>query len=165
VITSDLGMVYVIASGVRHSKSKLKYFAQKYCIAEYSLVRGKDYWRLTGAREIIDNSKLKIAHISFFAKISLVLKRLIQGEIPHNKIFYDIYRCAQLFVQDENIDTVGLESLMVYRIVHELGYINHDSKYGDLIASEINNQLILEAHSKRTEINKVINKALKESHL
>jgi homoserine dehydrogenase len=60
----------------------------------------------------------------------------------------------------------NLESLIVIRILHRLGYIANILDLKEYIESDNINELVLSSiQPKRTIINKHINKALKESHL
>lgn len=52
VFTRDFGLVNVIAKGIRLGRSKLRFCTQDYSLGIYSLVRGRDMWRLTDAREL-----------------------------------------------------------------------------------------------------------------
>ncbi|MFA6404918.1 MAG: recombination protein O N-terminal domain-containing protein [Candidatus Paceibacterota bacterium] len=60
VFTRDFGLVNVIAKGIRLGKSKLRFCVQDYSLGIYSLVRGRDIWRLTDARELVSSSADKL---------------------------------------------------------------------------------------------------------
>jgi hypothetical protein len=49
IFTRDFGLVTAVAQGIRLEKSKLRYYVQNYSFAVFSLVRGKEFWRLTSA--------------------------------------------------------------------------------------------------------------------
>src|SRR5690349_11857408 len=49
IFTRDLGLVLAAAQGIRLEKSKLRYSAQDYSFGTFSLVRGKEFWRLTNS--------------------------------------------------------------------------------------------------------------------
>jgi len=49
IFTRDFGLVTATARGIRLEKSKLRYHAQDYSLGVFSLVRGKEFWRLTSA--------------------------------------------------------------------------------------------------------------------
>src|SRR4051812_13786640 len=83
IFTQDLGLVSAIAQGIRLEKSKLRYYVQNYSFARYSLVRGKEFWRLTSAAE----SEEGTWNAELVAKIAALLKRLLQGEEPHPELF------------------------------------------------------------------------------
>ena len=52
IYTEDFGLVSAVAAGVRRSASKLRYHTQNFSVRSFSLVHGRDLWRLVGAEEI-----------------------------------------------------------------------------------------------------------------
>jgi hypothetical protein len=58
------------------------------------------------------------------------------------------------------------ESLLVVRILHRLGYIADNSEFGkEIIGSDFQKEIIDRIITKRVDINRAINNALRESHL
>ncbi|MEK7646238.1 MAG: recombination protein O N-terminal domain-containing protein [Patescibacteria group bacterium] len=53
IFTRDLGLVSVAAQGIRLEKSKLRYHTSDYSLGIFSLVRGKEVWRLTSAQQSV----------------------------------------------------------------------------------------------------------------
>ena len=172
IFTRDLGLVRVVAQGVRLEKSKLRYQAQNYSFGQFSLVRGKEYWRLVGveANKTEDPAQSsKESWLAILAPLALLLKRLLQGEEAHPELFLCLEACDQFLKKEEKLGNElekTLESVMVFRILDRLGYIGTDrSLDGELRKNELSLALIESLGSKRLEINKHINRALKESHL
>ncbi len=196
IFTRDLGLVMAAAQGIRLEKSKLRYHVQNHSFGMYSLVRGKELWRLTSAsgQEEYSSSKKSSeprrrretgaasadADAGFenrtippaaelVARISLLLRRLLQGEEPHPELFDIVHSCLGFAsrspdLTDEQIRSI--ESLAVLRMLHVLGYIGKEPQFADCLASsEMTADLIAKASTARILINKHINKALKESHL
>ncbi|MCX6719173.1 MAG: DNA repair protein RecO [Candidatus Taylorbacteria bacterium] len=173
IFTRDLGLVKAVAQGIRLEKSKLRYQTQNYSFGIFSLVKGKEYWRLVGAQELkvefSASPETRKASLSIIAPVSLILKRLLQGEQAHSELFECLGSCAD-FIQmsqqlnDEQLKT--LESVTVLRILHRLGYVSDalDSE-GELKSNEFSLKLLEKLNTKRIEMIKHINKALKESHL
>src|SRR3989338_3919171 len=58
IITHDLGLIRAIAIGVRKEASKLRGNIEPFSLSSVSLVRGREYWRLTSAEYIQDISSL-----------------------------------------------------------------------------------------------------------
>ncbi len=169
IFTRDLGLILVGAQGVRLEKSKLRYFSQEFSFGEYSVVRGKELWRLTDAKGL---EPYQPSMSDLDVKISVLLKRLLQGEDSHPELFEVIYRAAILQKDakgDAKIDVESLqtlESIIVVRILHRLGYIGSEGELDSYIQSDdISVSLLNDLKIHRTTLNKHINKALKESHL
>ena len=170
IFTRDLGLVLATAQGIRLEKSKLRYHSQEYSFGEFSFVRGKEFWRLTNADSV--RPDLDISRSSLTGRVAFLLCRLLHGEEAHVELFGHIER-SFLFLEDstdsnklsaEQMQT--LESIIVFRILHLLGYIGTDKKLDARIIGEpLSTSLIDEAMKQRTNMNRHINKALKESHL
>jgi len=59
----------------------------------------------------------------------------------------------------------NIETIIVLRILNNLGYIGAGDAVDTLIQSPFEENLVFEASKERTKILKAINKALKETHL
>src|SRR3954464_15134396 len=75
VFTRDLGMVGATAQGVRLSQSKLRYYTQDYSFSLFSLVRGKDVWRMVGAKEIEGVGEVREENKKLWVRILTLLRR------------------------------------------------------------------------------------------
>ena len=183
IFTRDLGMIGATAQGVRLSQSKLRYHIQDYSYGLFSLVRGKEVWRLTGAKDIaregskdvtgdmigqkIVSSESKKLHV----RVLSLLKRLLHGEEKNERLF-EIIHAFYTFLDRENSsegnDILGelIEYVTVLRILHCLGYISNKNDFGDLVSDSVINEKILDkVKSLKSKIVKEINNALKESQL
>lgn len=187
IFTRDFGLVLASAQGIRLEKSKLRYYTQDYAMGTYSLVRGKEFWRLTSAagyatsrggkyppESLLESAGKSVTFANsskgtLLARLALLLRRLLQGEEAHPELFAHIEACKAFLDEQINIDASRLdplESLTVLRLLHSMGYIG-SSPTLDLFLGEaaITPELLTGASRDRLEINKHINKALKESHL
>lgn len=135
LFTRDFGLVIATAQGIRLSKSKLRPHLLDYALSAVSLVKGRDFWRITSANSIYKSKDKK------YVQILSVIKRLLQGEGEHALLF-DYLRENLL---KENID----ETEVMIKILYELGYVNEKE--------------IKDADQKK--LISLINKGLKESQL
>ncbi len=167
--TKEMGLVRVLAQGIRLNKSKLKFSLQLFSYAHIDLVRGKDFWRLTSARSINTFSKIGLNkdRTMLVLRIFKLLERLNSVETQNDDIFEDLIFLLN-FLNKEEITKENLEAVeinIVLRILKNLGYIGNSKiafKYTDnkLEDNNINNILI-----DRKVIVSHINKALSESQL
>ena len=199
IFTRDLGLVFASAQGIRFEKSKLRPFTRDYSFGQFSFVKGKEYWRLTGAsgfgnefeghfagsppaggsRELDASSAgddigsremfLNTDAQTLVARIASLLERLLHGEQPNPELF-DCIEAANVFLAGssnlnaEELET--LESLIIIRILHHLGYIGDAADLNGYVHSlELSRDLLQSLKGKRAAMNKHINKALRESHL
>ena len=175
IFTRDLGLVRAVAQGIRFEKSKLRYHTNDYSFGVFSLVRGKEVWRLTNAQEIVDTGRVADVGMTmtksltlkeFWARIALLLRRLLQGEEANERLFEAIYACNIFLGLQPDMDLEVVESLLVLRIMHALGYVGDDKDiHGFIYSDDFAPALLDLAARKRTVINQHINKALRESHL
>jgi len=171
IFTRDHGLVVATAQGIRLEKSKLRYFIQDYSFGLFSFVKGKEYWRLTnaqeseaGSRELGDGSQeVGGGSLELRAKIALLLKKMLQGEEPHPELF-DVISVLDLYESRLRLHLV--ESLIVLRIFHKLGYIGNITELNSLLVSnQISEEILSNVEKNRVFINQNINKAIKESHM
>jgi recombinational DNA repair protein (RecF pathway) len=124
VLTPDFGLIMVLAQGVRLEKSKLRYNLQNYHLVNLNLVRGKEYWRLTGAEKV---GKANREQIAFCHKISLIILRLIQGEEASRLIFSDLEKAWSLLAEEitegKESRLKNLEIFILVRLLFNLGYL------------------------------------------
>ncbi len=168
IFTRDFGLVSAVAQGIRLEKSKLRYFAQDYSLGIFSLVRGKELWRLTSAQDgpLVAEGK---DSLEILARVSLLLRRLLQGEEPHPELF-DLVESLAAFLKGNAAlsaeEMRALESLSVFRMLDLLGYIGDDSSLAEFAGrGQFTREILGQAAVKRAALNQHINKALKESHL
>ena len=174
IFTRDFGLIQAIAQGIRLEKSKLRYFVREHSSGIFSVIRGKEYWRLTNAQEAgrqeLGAWSTGKGSREIMAKISLLLRRLLHGEEANMSLFDYLAALKQYLDKPEwkyeSNSFDALESLTVIRILHSLGYVDSDHVLGFCFQSRsINSDLLSEVSSKRVIINQHINKALRESHL
>ena len=103
------------------------------------------------------------------ARIASLLERLLHGEQPNPELF-DCIEAANVFLAGssnlnaEELET--LESLIIIRMLHHLGYIGDAADLNGYVHSlELSRDLLQSLKGKRAAMNKHINKALRESHL
>ena len=112
VLTRDLGLVKATALGVRKEGSKLRGSLEPISFAKLSLVRGKEYWRITSAEsEMVVEPKPEILR-----PLSL-LEKLVQGEAHHPELFEAIKDFLAKEINDE------FETLFVATMLFHLGYL------------------------------------------
>ena len=179
IYTEDFGLVSAVAAGVRRSLSKLRYHTQDYSVRSFSLVRGRDIWRLVGAEEItgvanigspslISSADSAHENLAAYARVLSLIRRLVRGEEKNEAIFLTLFSLYNLLAQinERLFDISALETLAVFRILHVLGYIKSDASTEPLIVPlEINPSIVAIAKPFVPTLISAINKGLTESHL
>ncbi len=165
VFTRELGMVGCTAQGVRLSQSKLRYYTQDYSLSLFSLVRGKEVWRMVGAKEIEGMEEVEEGNKKLWVRILALLRRLLPGEEINERLFKiieNLYVTLTVEVKEKEL----VEYITVLRILDSLGYISNQSIFLSILSTvDLNDEVFAEARGSKDEILKEINEGLKESQL
>ena len=152
-------MIGATAQGIRLGTSKLRYHMQDFNFSNVSIVRGKEVWRVTGAHEL-EHTPSTAVHL----KILKLLKRLLQGEDKNEKLFEILEELYRTEIKEEDFEYV--ECLTVLRTLNTLGYVRAINQFDQFFKNNlIDAEIIEKAKALKSDIVKVINQALKESHL
>lgn len=155
ILTEDLGLIRATATGVRKEVSKLRSALEPFSFSTISLVKGEERWRVTSAA-LNYNFITKVRGkelISAFARIMMLLEKLIPEEETHKKI-YEILEEASVRAQEGKDEAEVLEIHILLSLLSELGYLPKD---------KVPN--LEEAKTNRKAFIKDINEALKVSQL
>ncbi|MEN9621663.1 MAG: hypothetical protein RLZZ67_97 [Candidatus Parcubacteria bacterium] len=161
IYTEDFGLIFAKAQSVRLLTSKLRFNLEEYSFATFSLVRGKEIWRLTGATEKLNNARFN----RVYARVLNLMRRLVQGEEKNPGLFSTLVFMMQGMESEAPEDMIAFESLVLIHVLSTLGYIDPKVLVG--IGRDTKPSLSdLEAvKAKKREVIAEINKALKESQL
>lgn len=192
IFTRDLGLVLAAAQGIRLEKSKLRYHTSDYSFGTFSLVRGKEFWRLTSAQSFGIPASRSVAEAqagiqdlvtkrgdisgpilrgedinkSLLVRMSSLLKRLLQGEDPHPELF----DCLEVMIENSGHVSAErlpeLESITALRILNLLGYIGEHEITKPFVHSQtISSELLSTFSPLRVQVNGIINASLQASQL
>ncbi len=170
LFTRDFGLVRAHAQSVRAEKSKLRFHLQVFSSVDVSLVRGKEYWRVVGAKESVhffDLFRNDRAKISFLRHMFDLLIRMVHGEGAQAYVFTTLENAvAALSELESALSLKQLELLTVSRILRSLGYFSVRSEYDLLFADAAITPAILGSVAREERrLLTDINSALRESHL
>lgn len=138
ILTRDLGLVRARALGVRKENSKLRGPLEPIVISSVSLVRGKDFWRITSAESI---KKISAKHNVL--KPLALLEKLVQGEESNSELFDSVEK----YIITPELTHELFEIKLVAQILFHLGYLKqHDLSLGKQDLIEVINQGIKASH-------------------
>lgn len=168
ILTSDLGLIIASARSARLAVSKLRPALQEYAFVSISCIKGKNGWKVTNVVEMSNfyfGSKDYQSRI--FSQISSVLLKMIPGESPQKEIFQTVKSGFDFLLSLKEEESKSLEVLLVFRVLHQLGYVG-DGRYTDSLLKNTKNwdiQTLEELNKNKKDVILLINKALKESQL
>ncbi|MDO8548374.1 MAG: recombination protein O N-terminal domain-containing protein [bacterium] len=180
LLTRDLGLLRASARSARVEKSKLRYGLQVLTKGRFSLVRGKNEWRLTSvsqvSREYISLPFLQptagISRHLAFGRISKLLLRLVAGEEHTPALYTSViegfsYLAAAQSETDADPSRRGeaeaeaIECVLVLRILAHLGYLPQRQELLPFVADSLFSlELTAQAAKSRSLLIKVINESL-----
>ena len=167
--TKDMGLIFAHAKSIREGRSKLRYALQTFAHTEIDLVSGKSGWRLISARPIEsfrgtwDNSEKR----RILARQAQLLRRLIQGEERHERLFVDVLHGINfLHNLSDDKSLPDAELLMVVRLLDELGYWGEKEAFAPLLNDKAWNDGSLEyVRLVRPRLLSEVNNSLQSSQL
>ncbi len=168
IFTRELGMIGVTAQGVRLSQSKLRYYTQDFSYGLFSVVRGKEVWRMTGSKEMVGGGEVTdIENKKVFVRVLQLLNRLLPGEEKNERLFEVIEKFYIFLSENRQKEILELvEYLTVLRILYFLGYVSNEVSFSFLLSEPtITDNTLDETKKLKSQIIKEINSGLKESQL
>lgn len=168
ILTREFGVIRVTAQAVRKIESKLRTSIQDFAEAEFFLVHGKSGWRLTNTSHVRNlHSALSPRDFQMMARIFSLVTRLIPEEDNASRVF-SVIESVLTYVDRRAIDDVHIEPLEILsnlKILSDLGYIPHDAELAPLIAGNVTDEALAEITRHKKEAIKLVNQAIRESHL
>ena len=168
ILTEDLGLIIASARSARLSSSKLRSALQEYAQVSVSCVKGKNGWKITN---VVEKGSFFFEYEEYLHKtvsqVASLLLKMIQGEAPHHEIFQIVKTGFDFLKSLSEKDILNFETLIVLRVLHQLGYVVIDSNTEIFLKDTVewNNELLEKIRENKINIIETINRALKESHL
>ncbi len=153
LFTRELGLITATAQSVREERSKLRYGLQDFSYSHITLVRGKEYWRITGAECVEHLLSGSLEPERMIGRVCRLLRRLLAGEEKNEPLFCAVLEGLQ-FVKASSVPpflkevadrpedlnpspnqnsvlplekgesrVAAVEIVLVLRILHLLGYL------------------------------------------
>jgi len=167
LLTRDLGLIQASAGGVRKEASKLRGSLEPMSFSSVSLVKGKEYWRITSAN-IDFNLSEKISDkfsLQTFAKVFSLLEQLLAKEVAQPEIYDSLERNSR-FVIDREMTQERVEKVEIFtllNILHQLGYVSTEGV--ETVLGNISEDKLEIIEKDKPGFIGLINKGLKASHL
>lgn len=174
ILTPDLGLIAVVAQGIRKSSSKLRYQLKDLSYIGLSTVRGREFWRLTGAEEKTDLKNIfkDKTKLKFVARVFSLLQRYIYDEQKRGAedLFIDLKK-ALVYLEElpaENLaDQVeDLEFVLMLRIMNRLGYLKSEEPLRPFTEfANWSGEVVQDIRLHKTLAAKTINLSFQHSHI
>jgi len=169
IFTSEFGIIFVLAKSIRKINSKLRMQVQVAHFLKLTLVKGREVWRLAGARENflpVSQGVEKIKNTEKIEKIVLVsecLNRFLPMEKPQPRLFA---RLKELLIL-EGINLNNFRVLVYYLILVETGYadvqvlgVQNFQEYQNLKIADLQTSFLLRQAAVKDHLKKVLKESM-----
>lgn len=168
LFTRDFGFVYAHGQGVRELHNRNRYALATGNVASVTLVRGREAWRITGARPSgaggeHQPSLPKDASARERRVLSL-LRTFVPRDEPLPQLFSTLLEFRNALAAHHTTYGDAVESLAALRVLHTLGYVGTltqgDWKLHCLSTPDFSEELLARIQGEQRAITTLINNAL-----
>jgi DNA repair protein RecO len=141
LFTREFGLLHAFARSARTERSKLRPLLQDFTVGTVSLVRGKEYWRVTGmarSASFYHAVRRNDAALGVLARFATLTRRLVPGE-ECNPELYDLVLRALSALTAPNRSAAeydALEILATARLLALLGHLPKEPYGVSLLSGE-----------------------------
>jgi recombinational DNA repair protein (RecF pathway) len=168
IYTDALGLISAYAKSAREERSQLRAHLEVGTHGYFYLVRGKNFWRLTGASKTMNAhfmlSEKKGAQEALSRVLSFV-RQFVRGE-GSDPYFYSAlshFVIEAPRISEEKVR--GLECLTVLRMLATLGYVEDSRQVGPFLNLPYDESLLARVREARPALLKAINDGITASGL
>jgi len=166
--TRQLGLVVALAKSAREERSKLRPHLQVGTSGIFTLVKGKDVWRVTGA------TATKNAHFALsgnvagqqaLARVLGSMRQFVRGEGADPYLFSVLSGFFESLYRTDTARIAAAEGLAVLRILAALGYVGENELTKEFLPAHYDEAVLTHADAKRVPLIRTINEAITASGL
>jgi len=117
LFTKEKGMLFAHGQGVREVKNKNRYALRTHALMEVTLVRGREVWRITSAREKTADAPQEFRNVLHF------IGSIIPREVSERELFIDLAALQEVMHSMPHVHDVA-ERIGVLRGMMLLGYVD-----------------------------------------
>jgi len=163
-VLTPAGLLRADARAARAERSKLRYGLEPLTHGRFSLVRGKNSWRLTGV-DAVDRrwAAASAPARGAMGRICRLLVRLVQGVEPSPELFRVAVEGFDALARSPHPEST--EVVLVLRILSHLGYLPHTEALAPFIEGGFSIELSAKALESRSLLVRAINESLKATGL
>jgi len=166
--TDSLGLVTALAKSAREERSKLRPHLQVGTTGVFSLVKGRDIWRVIGATGT-ENSYFalspKKSAQEASARVIGVVRQFIRGEGSDPYLFSALFGFFRALPSIDEEYVPEAECAVVLRILAASGYVREDADMGRFLDIAYDDATLKQVRASRRSLVRLINEAISESGL
>lgn len=166
--TDSLGLITALAKSAREERSKLRPHLQVGTTGVFSLVKGRDVWRVTGAVKT-ENSYFALSKNveaqEASARVIAIIRQFIRGEGSDPYLFSALFGFFRALPEIAESHISDAECVAVLRVLSALGYVREDERSIPFLTVSYSEYTLTRAHELRPALVHLINEAISESGL
>lgn len=166
--TDTIGSVYALAKSAREERSKLRPHLLEGTHGTFTLVKGRDTWRVTGATDtqnVFFELGERAAAKEAAARVLSSVKQFIRGDGPDPTAFEALSGFFTFLpsVADEAIPAA--ECIAVLKMLSALGYVREGTDAAAFVSSGYDAETLARAAAARAPLLRAVNEAIAASGL
>lgn len=169
IFTESFGLVSGKVQGSRNLNSKLRSASQDFTLGEFSLVKGKNGWKVVSVRgdsNIFEDLRSSRGKLRAGVNVLNLLKKLAPEEEASPIIFPVVLNFLEFIVEADDDLVIIAECLVLLRVLHNLGYLREDPDFKDHLQVGVIDQTVLEALAiKKQKMIDLINESLRATQM
>lgn len=168
IYTDALGLVSALAKSAREERSKLRPHLQIGTLGTFTLVKGKDVWRVTGAVNtknayftLLEKPEAQGAS----ARVLGIVRQFIRGEGSDPYLFSALFAFFRALPDMETEYIPEAECIVVLRTLAALGYVGEDAHMMPFLEISYSPTLLRTVRVSRKSLIHLINEGISASGL
>lgn len=166
--TESLGLVTALAKSAREERSKLRPHLMAGTMGTFSLVQGRDVWRITGATETANiHFELgeRAAAKEAAARLLSALRQFVHGEGENPYLFETLSGFFLTLPAVADADIAPAECMAMLRMLSALGYVREGPETAAFLPVAYDPATLEHARQERPSLVRIVNEAIAASGL
>lgn len=171
LLSVEFGLVLALAQNIRARESKLRYALQDFSRSRVTLVRGREYFRVTGAEGAVhvwSERQHRSREVSrrLLGHLFSTIRRLVPAAGEGERLFAIVEETAQLCTAElSDKELRALEAISQARVLHVLGYLQDRDVHRPLLTSVCTRETLSSVDPVLSSLIRDTNAALQASQL
>lgn len=166
--TDSAGLIWVHAQSAREERSQLRAHIQVGTVGTFSLVRGRDVWRLSG---IMDTENMhytlsgKTESQKALQRVLFFIRQFVRGEGSDPYFFSVLWGFLFVLPYLDNDGLRDAEHAVVLRMLSSLGYVDGGAAVEQFLTAAYDSKTLRAFSESREEVLAMINEGIQVSGL
>ncbi len=163
--TDGLGLLSALGKSAREERSKLRAHLQEGTFGIYTVVKGRDVWRMTGAYGTHNAFYMtaRREHREALSRVLMTVRQFIRGEGSDPYLFAVLFGFITALPNIPTEQVKDAECIVVLRILSALGYVEPANGVARYLTSTYDGAMLSHAKEYRQSLVRTINDSIAAS--